>query len=447
MTNHQIRQVRRLRQGDRQSGYSLVELVIALTVAVILLLLLFSTFQNNTQLARTQIDVADMQQSQRVVQHEMSRLIRMAGRGGLAHMIDRGNGTRYLPALTVRNNVAAGENIIVGDATSPLVTEGTDVLTIRGVFNSPVYQLNFANPATLTLQANGAPTTDATQATEGVLQITDPSPTGVPQDLTPLCDAIGGEALVLVSPIDEAIYAVVEISAPPTGCGLGLATVNFDISGGTYTGDFRTLYNSGLGGSPVMQSGLSNAAYAGIVEEYRFFVREPDPDTLPAPTLSIARVIPGSETSYSNLNADFNDPLDLADNILDLQIALGYDSSLGAALADRNADGFTNEDDVVVTETANGQDDDWLFNSDQDDPNASPFIPPWDDDPLSGNPFQPEIYYLRVTTLARVQVPDRNYDSLQITAIEDRDVDPFNQLDERRFRRQLIQTTIDLRNL
>lgn len=442
MTNRRIRQPRQLRQSKGQKGYSLVELIIALTVAVILLLLLFNTFQNNTQLARTQIDVADMQQSQRVVQHEMSRLIRMTGRGGLAHMVDRGNGTRFLPALTVRNNVAAGENVVVGDASSPLVTEGTDVLTIRGVFNSPVYQLNFANPATLMLTNNGNPTTDATQATEGTLLITDPSPTGVPQDLSVFCNPNDptGEAMVIVSPIDEAIYAVVEISG--ANCFGGQATVTFDVSGGTNTNAFGTLYNSGLSGTPTLPSGLSNAAYAGIVDEYRFYVREPDPNTLPAPTLSIARLIPGTEIAH-NEGVD----LDLADNILDLQIALGYDSSLGAGLADRNGDGFTNEDDIVVTETGNGQDDDWLFNSDQDDPNAAPFIPPWDDDPLSGAPPQPEIYYLRLTTLARVQVPDRTYDSLQITRIEDRDVDPLNQLDERRFRRQLIQTTIDLRNL
>ena len=153
-------------------------------------------------------------------------------------------------------------------------------------------------------------------------------------------------------------------------------------------------------------------------------------------------MIPGSETAYSG-----EEGLDLADNILDLQIALGFDSSLGEALTDRNGDGFTNEDDIVLTETDDGENDDWLFNGGGDDPNAAPFVPPWDDDPVTGTPPRPELYYVRMTTLARVQVPDRTYDSLQITRIENRDVTPFNDLDERRFRRQLLQTTIDLRNL
>lgn len=435
----------RNRQIRRQSGFSLVELVIGFTVAIIVLLLLFETFQSNTQLARTQMDVADMQQSQRVVQNEMVRLVRMTGRGGLAHMVDRGNGTRYLPALTVRDNVASGQNIAIGNASSPIVAEGTDVLTIRGVFNSPVYQLNFADPLTLQLFDGAGPTTNATLAVSGILRVTDPSPTGIPQDLNALCNAINSgdpEALVIVSPIDEGIYGVVEVTGG--NCGANLATVGFNISNGTHTNQYRTLYNSGLGGNPTFPSGLTNAAYAGLIEEYRFYVREPDPNTIPAPALSMARMYPATETEHQGLPANLQ--LDLADNILDLQIALGYDSILGAPLADRNGDGFTDEDDILITEAADGQNDDWLFNSTGDDPNVAPFIPPWDRTGVLAPP-QPDIYYLRLSTLARVHVPDRNYDSLQIARIENRDVNPFNAQAERRFRRQLLQTTVDLRNL
>ena len=161
MTSYETHRPRPRRRVPRRQGYSLVELVIAFAAAIIILLVLFQAFQAKTQLARTQIDVSDMQQAQRVIQHEMSRLIRMTGRGGLADMVDRGNGTRYQPALTVRDDVASGQNIAIGDASTPLVAEGTDVLTIRGVFNSPVYQLNFASPATLALtsMASTPPTT------------------------------------------------------------------------------------------------------------------------------------------------------------------------------------------------------------------------------------------------------------------------------------------------
>ena len=441
MSYRQPAHTRSLRHSPQ--GYSLIELLIGFTVAIILLMVLFQTFQANTQLARTQIDVADMQQSQRVIQHEMVRVIRMVGRGGLAHMVDLGNGNRYLPALNVQDNVAANQTI--GSGTTPVIEEGTDVLTVRGVINTPVYQLNFADPTILTLlDATNTPTTNASLAISGQIVISDPSPTGIPQDLTPLCDADDSSAaMVVVSPIDESIYAVVEVG--DVTCGANQATIDFAVSGGTYTDQYRTLYNSGTGANPILPSGLTNAAYAGLVEEYRYYVREPEPDTTPAPTLSVARMFPGTDVAHLNNNTNLT--LDLADNIMDLQIALGYDSSLGAAPSDQNGDGFTNEDDIVVTETVDGRDDDWLFNSDQDDPNAAPFIPPWDNDPGSGTPFQPALYYVRLSTLARVHVPDRTYDSLQIEAIENRDVDPLNSLDERRYRRQLMQTTIDLRNL
>lgn len=454
MNSTRSRTTRRSRSGS-SPGYSLVELIIGFTAAIIILLVLFQAFQSKTQLARTQIDVADMQQAQRVIQHEMTKMIRMAGRGGLASMVDRGNGTRYTPAIVVRDNVGSNENIAVGDGNTPVVAEDTDVLTVRGVFNSPIYQLNFASPATLKLfDSGGVQITDATQAARGELLITNPSPTGVPQDLAPFCDATdyakNGDALLLVSPIDESIYAVVEISEDTnSGCGPGQATIKFSVRGGAHTNAFRTLYNSGLGSDPTLPSGLSNVALAGLVEEYRFYVREPDPNGVQTPALAMARMIPGTETVYGdNATARTNNArLDLADNVLDLQVALGFDSSLGVPLSDQNGDGFTNEDDIVVTETNDGQDDDWLFNHTGDDPNDAPFVPPWDNDPLTGAPPMPDLYFLRLTTLARVQVPDRNYDALQIARIENRDVDPFNTLDERRFRRQLMQTTIDLRNL
>lgn len=437
------------RARRRDEGYSLVELIVGLTVAVIVLVALFQVFQSNTQLARTQTDLADMQQSLRVGQNEMVRLVRMAGRGGLASMIDN-FGTRLLPAIAIRDNVGANENIAVGDNNSPTVTEGTDVLTIRGVFNSPVYQLNFADPTTFTLFDNGgAPTTDPTQAVSGQILVFDPSPTGIPQDLTALDDAISDrsrrpEALVVVSPIDESVYAVVELDARRSSVAGNQATVRFVVRGGTYTQQYRNLYASGNGPNPVLPSGLTNAAFVGLLEEHRFYVREPVANTAPAPSLSTARMYPGTEVSYGTA-ADLQ--LDIADNILNLQVSLGFDSSLGPVLSDQNGDGLVNEDDIVITESADGQDDDWLFNSDQDNPMQAPWMPPWDDDPLTATPPEPRLYYVRLSTLARVQVPERTFQSPSIQRIEDADVTAYNTTAERQFRRRLLQTTVDVRNL
>ena len=78
------------------------------------------------------------------------------------------------------------------------------MLTVRGVFSSPIYQVNSADPTSFDL-SNNKVRIDAT------------SPAGIPQDLDALKDLIDPNnqvipaGLVLTSPIDDAIYAVVEV--------------------------------------------------------------------------------------------------------------------------------------------------------------------------------------------------------------------------------------------
>ena len=59
---------------------------------------------------------------------------------------------------------------------------------------------------------------------------------------------------------------------------------------------------------------------------------------------------------------------------------IGFDSPLGGPLQDRNGDGRTNEDDIEITETDDGDQDDWLFNGYNDDPTEAPWVPPWPGD-------------------------------------------------------------------
>jgi len=433
-----------VRRPLRSRGFTLVELVVGLTVATILLVALYQVFESNSALARTQTDVADMQQSARIAQTEMARLVRMAGRGGLQEFALDG-GVLLTPAIEVRDNAATGGDtepaeIAPGWADSPRLIAGTDVLTVRGVFNTPLYQINNANPAFYTLyDGSGMPTTDAQQAVSGRLVVTDPSPAGIPQDLTALTETIDSgvpEALVIASPVDESIYGVVELDPASSSSGPGQVTLRFKIQGGDHTDRYRDLYVSGSGGTPVLPQALSAVSQVGILEEYRFYIR----DGLPNPTLSMARMLPGTQVP-------FEAQLDIADNVVDLQIALGFDTDLGEALIDRNGDGRVDENDVVITERQDGQNDDWLFNSDQDDPAAAPWVPPWSDDPLAGFPPQPELYYVRINTLARTQSFERNYQSPTVAPVEDNDPSGFNNFDERRFRRQLLQTIVDLRNI
>lgn len=427
----------------RAEGYSLIELIVSLSITIIVLLGLFQIFEKNTEVARIQTQVSDMQQSLRVAQNEMTRMIRMTGRGGLQEMLDN-SGTRLLPALSVQDNVPANTLAVAGEPASAVV-EGTDVLSIRGVFTTPIYQINNTDPTFFTLYDNsGTPTTNPPSAVRGEIIIRNPSPTGIPQNLQPLEDAIDDsspEALIIASPIDESIYAVVELDPDNSQVDIpgSQVTVRFRVSGGTQTDEYGELYLSGAG-SPVLPAALTSIATVGMVEEYRFYVRDPDPD--PIPSLTLASVYPN--TAVAHIGADLNAAtLDIADGISELQVALGFDSDLGPPQTDINGDG---EIDVVITETDDGEDDDWLFNAPGDDDTADPWVPTWDDT-VPGRPRRPRLFYVRLNTVARIQTIERNYAAPQVQRIENSDLANINTDAERRFRRNLLQTTIDLRNL
>jgi hypothetical protein len=149
------------------------------------------------------------------------------------------------------------------------------------------------------------------------------------------------------------------------------------------------------------------------------------------------RVHPGTDVAVDGTGDD------LADNVLDLQVALGFNSSLGAG-GYRTAD----DPDLVIDETADGTNDDWLFNGAADDPGAAPWFGPWS--PLPGTP-QPELYYVRISTLARTDGREFKYISPPIDRIENRvyaeAMVPAEHDPERAYHRRMLRTVVDLRNL
>ena len=377
--------------GRRCGGFSLVELLVTVLVGSIVMIALLTLFTSSSRLSRSQIGIAEVQQSSRFSQHDIATRARMAARGGLPFDL----------ALGVRNNVGADARI--GDEDSPEVLESTDVLWLRGVLDTPVYQVQDDPLANALSVALGDPTT-------GTLIVTNPSPTGVPQDLAPLKAAVDGErpeALLIVSGLGESIWAVVEldpassdVSAFPANVTLAFETVD----------EYDAL--SLLGAFPPA---LTTASHVGILEEHRYYVQE-EFDLAGELQSALAR-----QRFYPNRDVEHPDPGGvLADDLTDLQVALGFD-----------LDG----DEAVLENDPPDGNDEWIGNSAADAPVVGP------------------LFYLRFTTLARTPFRDRGYLSPPIAAIEDRaycETDPpptvAEQMD-RMFRRRTLTSTVDLRNL
>jgi prepilin-type N-terminal cleavage/methylation domain-containing protein len=427
-----------------QAGFTLVELLVALAVTVVVVLGILMLFDFNNRLTRAQTNVADMQQSERIAQYDMVRLARMAGRGGMP--VTAGPALPAGSGINVLNNAPANTYLVAGDVSTPKILQGTDVLTLRGAFSTPIYQVAYANPATFVLTGPATPTT--TNATGGSIQLCGVSPGGATQDLSGLTSLIdlaaGGkvrkEALILVSSIDDGIYAIVQFDPSAStktaaSCATGGITIVFNCNPlDSLVAQYRALYPAPAGAS--LNSALTKVAFVGLLEEYRFYVREDhavsgDATSDLTPVLSRARFYPGTNQVYAGDASNLKQ--DIADGILDLQIAFGIDA---------NGDGQLTEDLVNPTT------DEWLGNA-------------AGDTAIAGG-----LKAIRISTLARTRRRDPDYvptakaDHL-IPNLEDHvysttDInDPVNGYDAvnfkgsmaRLYRRRVLQTVVNLRNL
>jgi type II secretory pathway pseudopilin PulG len=425
-------------RNRRDRGFTLLELLVSLFGMAIVMASVIVVFQLQSQSARTQTQVAEMQQSLRMAQYEIVHNLRMVGRGGLPASISPNLPTfagKLLPtgmALEIQDNVPS--DTLIGGAGSPAVLPGTDVLTIRGVLTTPMYQVD--------------PTTVAIAAGTGSLTIHTLSPAGVAQNLQPLADAIdrlneggGSEALLLVSPLAGDIYAITELSTGQVVEGTDASGQNVVVrvnisftSAGSHAADYLKLMPGG-----TVPSNLSSAAFVGMLEEYRYYIREDhaiptDDESEILPRLSRARFYPGTQLLHPD---DPTGADDIVDNAWDLQVAIGVDSN----------------NDGIVTEGADDEakeTDEWLYNG-GGDTSDDPAVPAtWAWNSTVGAPRR--LAFLRVTTLVRSDRRQFDYIASPIQSIEDRhygdsDAPTGDALYARSFRRQLIQTVIELRNL
>jgi hypothetical protein len=458
----------------REAGFSLLELLLAMLIAIEVLVAGGMAFDLHNRMAVIQTQVTDLQQSLRISQYDIARLVRMAGRGGLPAdlhpeaVFDPGATIPALGglAMELRDNVtdATDRNIARGDADSPKALEGTDILTVRGCFSNSVFQL--LPTAFLPTDSDGDGISDGTVT----FTIDKQSAAGIHQPLAPLIEQLGvansTPTMIFMSPVDRQTYGVGTVTAfSPTSGDPDQVQITVNLNTNSPLNPLvrrNAPFNDFVRGVP----GNMTAALTCLLEEYRFYVREeheiPGNTATPLrPRLTRARFEPGTENPYANDPANFS--LDLADGVFDLQVALGLDTDYPAT--DPTTPGSFDDDldfdgvDDTIFEAAAGTDaraqDDWLYNWTGDDPNDTQYRTHG----FTGRVGKPvTLYFVRITTIARTQRPDPNYQAPDFDAttgsdlIEDHDYDqaPANQfktLDARKYRRRMLTTIVDMRNI
>ncbi len=504
---------RYLRGPGRQAGFSLVELLVTIVIMAEVLVGLLILFDSSSRLARAQTHLAEIQQSLRVGQQEVVRYARLAGVGGLPitrinlpddptdHTYDlEGAFPRSGIAVSVYNNV--DENTIVkvvnpdviGDTSTDNVVPGSDVLLVRGVLDTPLYY--FDPPINIeTWDDDGTIDNEEVVIPEKV-RIVGRDWEDYPQDLEALSDRLEAAraagrpvAMILRDTLNPNAYAIMEFDHADTAaadlvkdtCASVPSTADYPVDTPArpwcikfkLTLDVtvasepsRSYAELALGNNLLVTGAEDNIVIdlepapdlvqvkfpkqvgsIGLLEEYRFFIRSEwevsgDDTTRLTPVLSRASFLPGTDT--------WLDTIDIADNVIDLQIAVGGDADPG-------------DEDGYGTITENGGQDEVLFNATADTVSDSDYSQPrGDTDPVADPEaaqfwFDPQLEYhfLRINTLVQGRFADLDHRAPNIIQIEDfnrgADFDinsrTYNYNDFNQFHRRWLQTVVELRNL
>lgn len=131
-----------------QRGLTLVELMISVTIGLIITLAIGYLYTSSRQTYRMNDNIARMQENGRYAMEMISRDVRMAGYWGCAGMtisspvntLNNASDYAYKFDVPLQGHEATGTNTWgpVKDASITNVVSGTDILTVRGVYDSGV---------------------------------------------------------------------------------------------------------------------------------------------------------------------------------------------------------------------------------------------------------------------------------------------------------------------
>lgn len=492
-------------------AFTLMEMLVSFLMLVILLVAVLVIFERSARIGRDQTEIAAIQQSSRIAHAELLRHVRMAGAGGLPltwkNLPDVSVAADTLKfdspgafpngfAVAIRNDVPENYTIPASTAgATHTVIPHSDILTLRGAFSVPIY---YYYPAVLTNKAGKEWNDGDKEIKERTLEI----PNRVGQDfrtsLAPLIDyltkarAKGGKVLFLVRDLmNPDAYGILRWN-PAEGANdlvvkdcetvdkangmqgafkVGCIKVRVALDPGTASAKLMlgTALLPSKAADPSTDKSVITLKMTGVprgkvafptqfgsiavLQEYRYYLRADfevpgDTSSRLSPVLTRTEFLPTLEVDAKG--EDFIESIDVVDNVFDLQVSVGVDQDYLTTDAGHG----------VVTDSGSSTDE-ILFNAENDLPGDAKPAGLTRFTALGVDPyvrwFHPklDVFFLRLTTVAQSPRADRDFVGAGIGWVEDADrTQPFlvagksfNYNNDRKYRRRLLQSVAELRNL
>ena len=401
------------------AGFTLVEMIVVVLLLSIAMLGLLAVFDASTRINKNEQEVADAQGNVRYGIYQMTRVIRMAGAGGLyvtqAVLVAP---DPDLPGVTAPpdgdyDNVVGGE--VTNLAGNPVpIRPGTDIIEIRGVILSPLLGFDLASGC-------GGCTGIAALTAKPITAMQHVNDDAANRPQFSSIDAYTGGAsgqnpmYVLVSGNDDVhagcsdptgdpsryaqpTYNVGVVTSPTTLTASGtFGNVNF----GDATA--REFMSEDPGDGAPEPSAIDNVRRAGVLDDIVFFIDNTDPRH-PALSQGIRR-------------GQRFDVVTIADDVEDMQVAYGVDGRYGSdAIGQDDAVGRVVpvsgvDTDPNVSTQADG--DEWAPNvEDEDDFVTSDFQnqpQPVNWSHAGGLSHCPTLHGVMVSLIAKSRDPDPTF--------------------------------------
>ncbi|MEO8430168.1 MAG: PilW family protein [Acidobacteriota bacterium] len=396
--------------SPREHGFTLIEMLVVVFLLAIAMLGLLAVFDASARINKSEQDVADAQGSVRFGIYQMTRTIRAAGAGGVyvtqAVLNHQPNGLPGYSGSASYDNVSSTKIKNLSDVDVP-VRDGTDIIEIRGVINSPLVGFDEGHGCVGAIGASPAACVGSamllwTAPITGVLtkqHVNDDPANGRAQfsaiDLYTQSATGVNPFLVVVSFNDDLhpacgimqnSYSVGQLDNPTTLVGTG--TFGAAVKYGTALA--QSFNGEDPGAAGVVAAGLKNVRRAGILDDIIYFIDDTD-HLHPA-------------LAQATRRGDHFDVVRLADDVEDMQIAYGVDADDNGSI-DRDTASINATTDTDENFSTAANKDEWRPNVPTETVNvATDFFVPG-----TPNAHCPRLQGVMVSLVAKSKDPDPTY--------------------------------------